>query len=90
MSKEFDCLAEEHQRFIERMQVGLEKLQAAAESGRLKDLGTAYERLGRLRQRCWRASGAFEVNSCRTPTRRACAGRMRWRRCWSRTSRRCA
>ncbi len=50
-----------HQRFIERMQVGLEKLQAAAESGRLKDLGTAHERLGRLRQRCWRASGAFEV-----------------------------
>ncbi len=50
-----------HQRFIERMQAGLEKLQAAAESGRLKDLGTAHERLGRLRQRCWRASGAFEV-----------------------------
>ena len=39
-----------HQRFIERMQ-----------SGRLKDLGQAHERLGRLRERCWRVVRAFEV-----------------------------
>ena len=45
-----------HQRFVERMQAGLEKLQAAAESGRLKDVGAASERLGRLRERYWRAS----------------------------------
>ncbi len=50
-----------HQRFVERMQAGLEKLQAAAESGRLKDLGTARERLGRLRERYSRASSAFDV-----------------------------
>ena len=44
-----------HQRFIERMESGLEKLKAVMASGRLKD------RLGRLRQQCQRASQAFEV-----------------------------
>jgi hypothetical protein len=50
-----------HQRFLERMERGLEKLQAAAESGRLKDLGAAHRRLGRLQQQCWRSAGAFQV-----------------------------
>ena len=50
-----------HQRFIERMESGLEKLKASIESGRLKDLAVAHERLGRLRERCWRASRAFDV-----------------------------
>ena len=50
-----------HQRFIERMELGLQKLKAAIESGRLKDLGLAHERLGRLRQQCQRASQAFDV-----------------------------
>jgi transposase len=50
-----------HQRFIERMESGLEKLKASIESGRLKDLGIAHERLGRLRERYWRASHAFDV-----------------------------
>ena len=50
-----------HQRFIERMESGLEKLKAAIASGRLKDAGLAHERLGRLRQQCQRASQAFEV-----------------------------
>ena len=50
-----------HQRFVDRMEAGLEKLRAAAQSGRLKDLGTAHERLGRLRERYWRASRAFDV-----------------------------
>ena len=50
-----------HQRFIERMESGLEKLKAAMASGRLKDAGLAHERLGRLRQQCQRASQAFEV-----------------------------
>jgi transposase len=50
-----------HERFLVRMEAGLTKLQRAAESGRLKDAGVAHERLGRLRERCWRAAGAFEV-----------------------------
>ena len=50
-----------HQRFIERMESGLEKLKAAMVSGRLKDADLAHERLGRLRQQCQRASQSFEV-----------------------------
>ena len=50
-----------HERFIARMEAGLEKLKHSAESGRLTDLGLARERLGRLKERNWRASGAFEI-----------------------------
>jgi transposase len=50
-----------HDRFVERMEAGLQRLAAAAESGRLKDAAEANQRLGRLRQRYWRAAGAFEV-----------------------------
>ena len=50
-----------HQRFLDRMGEGLKKLQAAAESGRLKDTGLAHLRLGRLLGRNWRASGAYDV-----------------------------
>ena len=50
-----------HERFLRRMEEGLAKLQAAIESGRLKDLATACRRLGRLQQRCWRSAGAFDV-----------------------------
>jgi len=50
-----------HERFFGRMEEGLAKLQAAMESGRLKDLPTACRRLGRLQQRCWRSAGAFQV-----------------------------
>jgi transposase len=50
-----------HERFLERLEAGLGKLQASAQSGRLKDLGTAHERLGRLRQKYWRASAALDV-----------------------------
>jgi len=51
-----------HERFIGRFEEGLKKLQAVAASGRLKDAGETYRRLGRLQERCWRASGAFEVS----------------------------
>ena len=37
------------------------KLRAAAESGRLRDPAVAHQRLGRLRERYWRAASAFEV-----------------------------
>ena len=43
------------------MEAGLQKLQAAAESGRLKDEATAGERLGRLKEQNWRASHMFDV-----------------------------
>jgi transposase len=50
------------QRFLERMETQLQKLQAAAESGRLRDAAVAHQRLGRLKERYWRAAGAFEVH----------------------------
>ena len=43
------------------MEEGLKKLAASAAGGRLKDAGEARERLGRLRERYWRAGGAFDV-----------------------------
>lgn len=49
------------ERFCQRMQKGLEGLQRAAESGRLKDLGLAHQRLGRLTERNWRAAECFTV-----------------------------
>ena len=50
-----------HERCLTRLEAGLTKLQAAAESGRLKDAGVANRRLGRLLQQHWRAGGAFDV-----------------------------
>ena len=58
-----------HERFIERMEKSLVKMQSAAQSGRLKTVAQAHERLGRLRQQNWRSSGAFDVTitPCKTP-----------------------
>jgi transposase len=50
-----------HEKFTLRMEEGLKKLEAAAKSGRLKDESVAGERLGRLKERNWRASHAYEV-----------------------------
>jgi hypothetical protein len=50
-----------HEKFSVRLEEGLKKMQASAESGRLKDEATAGERLGRLKQQNWRASHAFDV-----------------------------
>ena len=50
-----------HQRFINRMEVDLQKMQCSAASGRLKDIQLAQRRLGRIQQRYWRASSAFDV-----------------------------
>jgi transposase len=52
-----------HQRFIDRMDRQLQKMQQSAVSGRLKDLPLAHRRLGRSQQRYWRAAGAFDVKS---------------------------
>jgi hypothetical protein len=51
-----------HGRFLDRLEEGLKKLAASAAGGRLKDAGEAHERLGRLRERYWRASSAWEVS----------------------------
>jgi transposase len=50
-------------RFVLRLEQGLEKLAAAARSGRLKDADTANRRLGRLLEKNWRAAGCFTVNT---------------------------
>lgn len=50
-----------HEKFTARLEAGLQKMKAAAESGRLKDQVLAGQRLGRLRQQNWRASQAFDV-----------------------------
>lgn len=50
-----------HERFVKRLEAGLEKMQALAEKGRLRDPAVAHQRLGRLKERHWRASSAFEV-----------------------------
>lgn len=50
-----------HDRFVERLEEGLRKMQSSAESGRLKDEAMANRRLGRLLRQYWRAAGAFEV-----------------------------
>jgi transposase len=49
------------QRFIDRMEEGLRKMSAAAQAGRLTDLGQANRRLGRLQGQNSRASGTFAV-----------------------------
>jgi transposase len=49
-------------RFVDRLEEGLRRLAASAESGRLKDLETANRRLGRLLEKNWRAGNCFQVN----------------------------
>ena len=73
-----------HDRFLERMEAGLVKLQTSAESGRLKDEATAHQRLGRLKERYWRSASAFDVKIApiRKPT-----GKARLSVTWSRTPR---
>jgi len=56
-----------HERALSRFEAGLKKLRASAQSGRLKDDRVAYERVGRLREKHWRASGAFDIHIRRLP-----------------------
>ncbi len=49
------------QRFVDRIEAGLTKLQAAADEGRLRDEGEAHRRWGRLQQQNARAASAFSV-----------------------------
>ncbi|HSW02200.1 MAG TPA: IS1634 family transposase, partial [Sedimentisphaerales bacterium] len=50
-----------HQRFLERMETALQKMQQSAATGHLKDVALAQRRWGRLQQRYWRAAKAFDV-----------------------------
>jgi transposase len=50
-----------HQRFLQRMEMGLQKLHAAMDSGRLREEAIAHRRLGRLQGQNSRAAKAFDV-----------------------------
>jgi len=50
-----------HQRFFTRMEEALQKLLHSIDTGRLKDIDLAHQRLGRIRQRYWRAANAFDI-----------------------------
>ncbi|MFH1268327.1 MAG: IS1634 family transposase [Planctomycetota bacterium] len=70
-----------HERFVERLEDALQKMQSAAESGRLKDEAVANRRLGRLLGQYWRAAGAFEVKIQRlSPPEGKQRLRVTWRR----------
>lgn len=73
-----------HARFRDKMEQGLQCLQTAAAKGRLRDAGIAHQRLGRLRERYWRAASAFEIN---IEPLSAPVGRVRLRITWKRNDR---
>ena len=56
-----------HERFVARLEAGLQKLQAAAAGGRLRDEAVANRRLGRLLEKNWRAAKAFVVRIDKLP-----------------------
>jgi transposase len=70
-----------HEKFVERLEAGLRRLQASAAAGRLKDLGLAHERLGRLKTQNWRATQVFDVKiaTLATPQDKAVL-EVSWRR----------
>jgi transposase len=64
LAKSRDRAAKEeaiHRRFVERIEKGLEAIQAAAASGRLKDAEQAGRRVGRLLGQNSRGAGCFDV-----------------------------
>ena len=70
-----------HDRFLQRLEEALRKMQASAASGRLKDEAVANRRLGRLLSQYWRAAGAFEVKIERlSPPQRKQRLRVTWTR----------
>jgi transposase len=72
-----------HERFVGRLEAELKKLQAQTEKGRLRDSSVAHQRLGRLKERYWRASGAFDVKISSAPDTK---GRTRLTVTWSRNT----
>ncbi len=78
-----------HDRFETRMEEGLKKLQAAAQSGRLKDVDVAQQRLGRLKQQYTRSAGAFDVQISKVEPQElqdSKANKVRVKVSWSRSS----
>ena len=73
-----------HQRFVERLEAALGRMQASAASGRLKDEAVANRRLGRLMCQYWRAAGAFDVKIERLSPPQ---GKARLRVAWTRNGR---
>jgi hypothetical protein len=68
----------------DRLEAALKKMQASAESGRLKDEAVAIRRLGRLMCQYWRAGGAFDVKIERLGPP---PGKARLRVTWARNDR---
>jgi hypothetical protein len=50
-----------HEKFSERLEAGPKRLQASVQKGLLKDVALAPERLGRLKEKNWRATHVFDV-----------------------------
>ena len=73
-----------HQRFVERLEAALRKMQVSAASGRLKDEAVANRQLGRLMGQYWRAAGAFDVKIERLSPPQ---GKARLRVTWMRNNR---
>ena len=48
-------------RFMGRLEAGLRRLRERAEKGRLRRLDLAWQAVGRLKERFWRAAGLFDV-----------------------------
>ena len=48
-------------RFVKKMEEGLQAMSKSAAAGRLRDPATAHQRLGRLQEKNWRAAACFEV-----------------------------
>ena len=70
-----------HQRFVDRLEAALRKMQASAASGRLKDEAVVNRRWGRLMCQYWRAGGAFDVMIERlSPPQGKARLRVRWTR----------
>lgn len=56
-----------HERFVTRIEAGLQQLQAAAAAGRLREESEAQRRWGRLQGQNTRGSGAFDVTIRKLP-----------------------
>ena len=69
-----------HERFLTRMEVGLQKLAAAMQSGRLREEAVANRRLGRLQAENSRAAKAFDVTIERIDEELAPLGKSRRKR----------
>ena len=87
MARSADRRAKEqamHERFLTRLEAGLQRLEKSMASGHLRDEGIANRRLGRLLEKNWRASGAFEIAIERLPQP---AGKVRLKMTYSRNAR---